>query len=117
MKKVCILLLLAGQLSVQAQENTTTGKTAAQRQQVQNVKDSAGEQLAAQTAEIWRVHDSIEKKKSIDQMTANSINYMVRWQNERQAAQKKKMFLYLGMGIVFLVVLIAGLLRKGKAKR
>lgn len=45
---------------------------------------------------------------------SQGIDNLVIYQNERRAKQKKQAFLYIGLGLFFLVILIVGLRRRVK---
>ena len=57
---------------------------------------------------------SMLDKSTTDQMDRN-LQAFVRAQKKRQEAEKRKSFMYIGLGLFFLVVLIVGLRRKGKS--
>ena len=42
------------------------------------------------------------------------LNNLLEYQKEQRARQKKQAFLYIGLGIFFLIVLIVGLMRRKK---
>ena len=44
------------------------------------------------------------------------LNNLMQYQNEQRAKQKKQAFLYIGLGIFLLVVMIIGFMRRSKAK-
>ena len=72
--------------------------------------DSMREEIRKRTARS----DSIRNKEEIDRMTSNSVQAIVRYQQEQKEKQKKKAMLYIGIGVFFLIVLIVGLRRKVK---
>ena len=43
------------------------------------------------------------------------LNNLLQYQKEERAKQRKKAFLYIGLGIFFLVVMIIGFMRRSKA--
>jgi hypothetical protein len=65
---------------------------------------------------ITRQYDSMQKAQ-IEQDAKRSGEMMLQWHKERQVKQKRQMFLYFGLGIFFLAVLVIGLMRKGKQKK
>jgi hypothetical protein len=60
-------------------------------------------------------NDSIEMAK-FNEQNSRSLNSMVQMMKEREEKQRRQMWLRLGLGGLFLVILIIGLLRKRKAK-
>jgi hypothetical protein len=60
-----------------------------------------------------RYSDSL-KSAQTNSDPMQGINNLVRYQDEQNAKKKKQAFLYLGLGIFFLVVLIVGLRRRVK---
>jgi septal ring factor EnvC (AmiA/AmiB activator) len=90
------------------------------------IKKSAAEvkQQMAQTDSLRKSIDNMlkqqldsQRKSQIARDAQRSGDMMLQWHNERQAKQKRKMFLYFGLGIFFLGVLVVGLMRKGKQKK
>lgn len=65
---------------------------------------------------ITRQSDSIQKAQ-IERDAERSGQMMLQWHNERIAKQKRNMYMYFGLGIFFLAVLIVGLLRKRKQNK
>jgi len=55
-----------------------------------------------------------EELKHIEQDAQRSTDYFVRLQKERRAKEKKNALIRIGIGIVFLIVLIFGLRRRIK---
>ena len=43
------------------------------------------------------------------------VDNLLRYQKEQKAKQRKQAFLYIGLGIFFLIVLIVGVLRRTKS--
>jgi len=75
--------------------------------------DSLNEQLEqsirASTARI----DSASRAMEAERMAKN-MDYFMQEQTARNAASKKRIWMYFGVGAFFLTVLVAGLLRKSK---
>jgi hypothetical protein len=44
------------------------------------------------------------------------LNNLLQYQKEQRAKQKKQAFLYIGLGIFFLIILIVGIMRRSKAE-
>ncbi len=60
--------------------------------------------------------DSVSKQQEIkarEDRISQKINYL-RQLNKKSSAERRKAFLYLGLGVLFLVILIIGLRRKAK---
>lgn len=58
--------------------------------------------------------DSLAARESFRQNADQSMQNFIRFQNERNAKQKRQAFLYIGFGLAMLVVLIIGLRRRVK---
>jgi hypothetical protein len=80
-----------------------------QRMKTDSLSKSINDMIARRT-------DSLQKAQ-LRQDAMRNGDMILRWQKESQAKQKKKMFIYLGMGIFFLAVLIVGLMRKRKQNK
>jgi len=57
--------------------------------------------------------DSINRA-SMQQYNERNVQSILNWQRESNAKKKRKAYLYIGMGVLFLGVLVFGLLRKRK---
>jgi hypothetical protein len=65
---------------------------------------------------ITRQYDSMQKAQ-IERDAQRSGEIMLQWHKERQAKQKRQMYIYLGLGVGFLGLLIFGLMRKARQKK
>jgi hypothetical protein len=61
-----------------------------------------------------RFLDSI-KTANMYKESMQGLNYLLQYQKEQRAKQRKQAFLYIGLGIFFLVVLIVGVMRRTKS--
>lgn len=64
----------------------------------------------------WQKSDSLAKKESMDQMS-NNLTRFLEIQKERERKQWNQALLRIGVGVFFLVVLIVGWRRNGRAKK
>jgi septal ring factor EnvC (AmiA/AmiB activator) len=76
--------------------------------------DSINKELNSSIEKSISKTDSILRAEDVKRMTENSGNYFLQLQREQARAQKKKMWLYFGMGGAFLAVFIAGMMRRAK---
>lgn len=76
--------------------------------------DSMNERLNKSIMESISKTDSVLRAKDLERMTEQSANYFSQLSRENERLQKRKMWMYLGLGAFFLVVLIVGLSRKAK---
>lgn len=69
-----------------------------------------------QDSVLYKINDSLIKE-SLEQNNRNLDAFMA-MQKEREAKEKKRMYIRIGLGIFFLAVLVFGLIRKNrKAKK
>jgi peptidoglycan hydrolase CwlO-like protein len=113
MKKILLAIALLAAFTTNAQ---TAESIKAQAAQMKQQMDSSSKNLAATMKNAQQTLDSL-RNAQIQQQAQRSGEMMAQWQNERQAKQKKKMFVYLGIGALFLGVLLFGILRKSKKQR
>lgn len=95
------------QLSEQIKKSAAEARE--QRMKTDSLSKSINDMLMRQT-------DSLQKAQ-LRQDAMRNGDVIMRWHNESVAKQKRKMYLYFGMGIFFLAVLIVGLLRKRKQNK
>lgn len=88
-------------------------KTAAEAREQRMKTDSLSKSINDM---ITRQSDSLQNAQ-IRQDAMRNGDIILRWHNERIAKQKRKMYIYLGMGILFLTVLIVGLMLKRKQNK
>lgn len=88
-------------------------KTAAEAREQRMKTDSLSKSINDM---ITRQSDSLQNAQ-IRQDAMRNGDIILRWHNERIAKQKRKMYIYLGMGILFLTVLIVALMRKRKQNK
>jgi len=72
---------------------------------------------SAAYARMQSVNDSLEKLRNSEQIRAETergINALVQMQKERNEKQKRQAYIRIGLGLLFLVVLVVGLLRRRK---
>lgn len=72
---------------------------------------------SAAYARMRWVNDSLEKIRMSEQVRAETergINALVQMQKERNENQKRQAYIRIGLGLLFLVVLVVGLLRRRK---
>lgn len=74
-------------------------------------------------APLQTIEDSLQKKQqedirkeTNDQMDRN-LSAFVRMQKEREKKEKQKMYVRIALGILFLIVLIVGLMRRRQAAK
>jgi predicted ribosome quality control (RQC) complex YloA/Tae2 family protein len=113
MKKIILVLALLAGLSAHAQSNEKL-KEQLKQQTVQ--LDSSSKNLNDAMNNMQQSLDSL-RNANMQKQAQRSGEMMLQWHKERQAKQKKQMFMYLGLGIFFLVVLVFGLMRKGRARK
>jgi predicted ribosome quality control (RQC) complex YloA/Tae2 family protein len=113
MKKIILALVLLAALNTHAQSNEKL-KEQLKQQTVQ--LDSSSKNLNDAMSNMQQSLDSL-RNAQMQKEAQRSGEMILQWNNERKAKQKKQMFMYLGLGIFFLVVLVFGLMRKGKAKK
>jgi predicted PurR-regulated permease PerM len=113
MKKIIVAIALLAAFTANAQ---TAENLEAQAAQIKQQLDSSNKNLEATMNNMQQSVDSLRNAR-IQNEAQRSGEMMLQWHNERQAKQKKQMFLYLGLGFFFLVVLVFGLMRKGKARK
>ncbi len=112
MRRIIPVICLLAAFTTNAQTNESLKAQAAQiKQQI----DSTNRSLEATMNRLKQSQDSA-RTAQIQKDAARNGEMILRLYNERQAKQKKQMFLYLGLGIFFLAVLVFGLMRKGKKK-
>lgn len=106
MKHLLILVLCCSIQAVTIAQPTPTNK-------------QTMEQLGKQQKELAETMDNLKRRTdSLNQVSMQKRAdyetgvFMKRLQEERVAKQKRKMWLYIGLGVFFLVVLIVGLRRK-----
>jgi spermidine/putrescine-binding protein len=112
MKKIILALALLTGLTIHAQSNE---KLKEQLKQQTAQLDSSNKNLNDAMNNMQQSLDSL-RNAEMQKQAQRSGDMMMQWNKERQAKQKKQMFIYLGLGIFFLVVLVFGLMRKGKRK-
>jgi flagellar biosynthesis protein FliP len=71
-------------------------------------------QQANQMSEMLQKQKDSLNKASIDRINDNSYNWILQYQKEQKAKQRKKAILYMVMGGAMLAVLVYGLSRKKK---
>jgi ribosomal protein L9 len=110
MRRIITAICLLAAFTANAQTNESL-KTQADglKQQMESNRKKIDSSMNALQKRLDSQHTAQIKMEA-----ARNGEMILRWHNERQAKQKKQMFLYLGMGIFFLVVLIFGLMRKKK---
>lgn len=116
MKGIIVSLLLLAGLTAHSQ---SAGDLEKQLQQVEQETSKLGKTQASLDStmqNLARVQDSL-RLANIQKQAARDGEMMLRWQKERQAKQKRQMFMYFGLGIFFLVVLVLRLMRKRTVKR
>jgi Tfp pilus assembly protein PilN len=108
----CILLCLgtAAQNGDMRQLSKAIDKSAAEAKQQMAQVDSLSKSINDM---MTRRYDSMQKAQ-IAREAERSGQLMLQWHNERQAKARRKMFIYLALGIGFLGLLVFGLLRKRK---
>ena len=82
-------------------------------------QDSNALKLSDTSATAKALYDS---QRFLDSMKAanenrdftQGLNNLMQYQKEQRAKQKKQAFIYIGLGIFFLIVLIVGLMRRRK---
>ncbi len=65
------------------------------------------------TDSIWKMKQKVQDSLAIQRMTSNT-NGLVSMMRERDRAQRKQMWLRLGLGVAFLALGIYGVMRKRK---
>ena len=55
------------------------------------------------------------KNADMNRDAVQGLNNLMEYQKEQRAKQRKQAFLYIGLGIFFLIILIVGLMRRSKA--
>jgi hypothetical protein len=71
-------------------------------------------QQANQMSEMLQKQKDSLNKASMDRINDNSYNWILQYQKEQKAKQRKKAILYMVMGGAMLAVLVYGLSRKKK---
>ena len=74
--------------------------------------DSSATLKALQNAQHYL--DSLKNAEMYNQ-TKQGLDNLLRYKQEQRAKQKKKAFIYIGLGVFFLIILIVGLLRRTKS--
>ncbi len=110
MKKIILAVVLLAAFTTNAQ---TAESIKAQAAQIKQQMDSSSKSLAATMKNAQQTLDSL-RNAQMQQQAQRSGDMMLQWHKERQVKQKKQMFLYLGMGILFLGILVFGLMRRRK---
>lgn len=119
MKKIliaaCLLvgMVTSAQKTDMQQLSEQIKKSAAEAREQRMKTDSLSKSISEM---ITRQSDSIQKAQ-IQRDAERSGQMMLQWHNERVAQQKKKMFMYFGLGAFFFAVLIVSLLRKRKQNK
>lgn len=114
MKKLLFFLLLLMTVSLCAQEKTAQHKRGIRTKLI--VNDSVAKKLLAFKDSIERrlpAPDSIQIRKSLER----GFQEIIKVQDENRRKQKNAAYIRIGVGAAFLALLIAGLLRKRKAKQ
>jgi predicted RND superfamily exporter protein len=113
MKKIILAFALLAAFTTNAQ---TAESLKAQAAQIKVQMDSSSKSLATAMKNTQQTLDSL-RNANMQKQAQRSGEMMLQWHNERQAKQKKQMFIYFGLGVFFLVVLVFGLMRKGRARK
>ncbi|MEP6675516.1 MAG: hypothetical protein ABJA78_10180 [Ferruginibacter sp.] len=79
--------------------------------------DSLNNQLTKDIDRQSQAIDSAIRAKDMEHMNENSANYFASMSRERDKEQKRKMWLYFAMGGGGIIILIVGLMRKGKKRQ
>jgi PBP1b-binding outer membrane lipoprotein LpoB len=110
MRKIILAIALLAACAANAQ----TGESLrARAEQLKRQVDSSNKSLSVTMNSTQQMLDSMHNAE-IKKQAQRSGEMMLQWHKQRQAKQKKQMFLYFGLGLFFLVVLVFGLMRKGK---
>jgi hypothetical protein len=108
MKKYFTILLFITSTSF-AQKDTT--KFRVDLDKLKKQIDSSTKMMDSLTnAQFKRMQDE-ELQRSMEQNSRN-LDSFLRLQKEREAKQKKQMYIRLGIGVLFLGVLVVGLMRR-----
>ena len=78
-----------------------------------NAKQQDTSATAKALNETQRFLDSMKNADSNKDVT-QGLNNLMEYQKEQRAKQKKQAYLYIGLGIFFLIVLIVGFMRRSK---
>jgi hypothetical protein len=81
-------------------------------------QDSAADLKTADSSATLRALANAQHFLDSMKMANNlqGLNNLLQLQKEQKQKQQKKVFLYIGLGIVFLLVFVAGILRKTKTR-
>jgi hypothetical protein len=116
-KRTFTTVMLALAVFVTAAQPGTDLKQVTEQVKQQRISlDSTNKNLEATMNNMKRSLDSL-RNVEMQKQAQRSGAMMLQWHKERQAKQKKQLFMYLGLGILFLGVLIFGLMRKGRARK
>jgi len=103
MRRILIVVLFQFLLTSASGQDTVPLKTQA---------DTNTPVLISMDSMLQRINDSM-RKENLEQNNRN-LDAFVALQKEREAKEKKRMYFRLGIGILFLAVMVIGLLRKRK---
>jgi uncharacterized protein involved in exopolysaccharide biosynthesis len=113
MRRIITAICLLAAFTANAQTNESL-KTQADglKQQMESNRKKIDSSMNAMQKRL----DS-QRTAQIKMEAARNGEMMLRWHNERQAKKKKQMFLYLGMGLLFMAVFVVGILRSRKKNK
>ncbi len=111
---IAFFFLLAG-CTVMAQGTGNIQQRIDQVRQQNKKMDSIQASLNSTMENLYRTEDSL-RAANMKRNAERDGEMILRMYNERQAKQKRKMYIYFGVGIFFLAVMVFGWFRKRKVK-
>lgn len=114
MKKLLFFVLLLTSVLLYAQENPVQRKKGIRTKLI--VNDSIAQKLIAfkdSVEQLLPAPDSIQIRKDAEK----GFREIVRLQDENRKKQKRAAYIRIGIGLALFAMLVAGLLRKRKAKQ
>jgi hypothetical protein len=113
MRNLLFVIILCLPFTLFSQDTVRHSQTPSPKNILLN--DSNNTQFQQLQDSITSTMKALEQKRWEEQ-NLSGINYLMKLQEERKAKQRKEAIIRIGIGIIFLAVLIFGLRRRAKAK-